>query len=99
LTVPVLVFIEVNLSAHSPENSERFRSLLERVDEIQEAYAMTGETDYLLKAIVPDLKTLSHLVNEILLGHPAVNRVCSSIVLERLKVTGRLPLASLPFED
>ncbi|MFC7610664.1 Lrp/AsnC ligand binding domain-containing protein [Teichococcus aestuarii] len=91
----MLAFIQVTLAAHNAENSRLFRMLLERVEEVQEAYAMTGDADYLLKAIVPDLKGLSRLVNETLLAHESVARVRSSIVLERLKQSARLPLASL----
>lgn len=92
LGLRVLAFIQVTLTAHSGTNSRRFRDLLAMVEEIQEAYAMTGDTDYLLKAIVPDLKGLSRLVNETLLAHDTVARVRSSIVLEKLKDSGRLPL-------
>lgn len=92
LGLHVLAFIQVTLAAHSGANARRFRDLLAQVEEIQEAYAMTGDTDYLLKAIVPDLKGLSRLVNETLLAHETVARVRSSIVLEKLKDTGRLPL-------
>ncbi|MCQ4160067.1 Lrp/AsnC family transcriptional regulator [Roseomonas sp. GC11] len=92
LGLRVLAFIQVTLSAHSGDNSRRFRELLARVGEIQEAYAMTGDADYLLKAIVPDLEGLSRLINDTLLAHDSVARVRSSIVLERLKVSNRLPL-------
>jgi len=61
--------------------------------EVQEAHAMTGDADYLLKLVVRDLKGLSVLVNEVLLPHESVARVRSSIVLETLKDEPRLPLA------
>lgn len=92
LGLRVLAFIQVTLTAHSGDNSRRFRDFLARVEEIQEAYAMTGDTDYLLKAIVPDLKGLSRLINDTLLAHDSVARVRSSIVLERLKSSGKIPL-------
>jgi DNA-binding Lrp family transcriptional regulator len=95
LGLHVLAFIQVTLTAHSEENSRRFREMLAGVDAIQEAYAMTGDTDYLLKAYVPDLAGLSLLVNGTLLAHASVARVRSSIVLDRLKESGRLPLAAL----
>jgi DNA-binding Lrp family transcriptional regulator len=62
---------------------------------LAEAYALTGDADYLLKVVVPDLKDLSVLVNDVLLPHETVARVRSSIVLDRLKETARLPLRSL----
>jgi len=95
LGLKVLAFVEVNLGTHSAENSERFLSLLSRIDEVQEAYALSGATDYLLKVIVPDLKSLSQLLNNTLLQHSTVSRVCSSIVLERLKTKSRLPLSEV----
>ena len=88
----LLVIIQVTLSAHSRDNARRFRELVASVDEVQEAYAVTGDTDYQLKAIVPDLKDLATLVNDVLLAHDSVARVRSSIVLQRLKDTARLPL-------
>jgi DNA-binding Lrp family transcriptional regulator len=88
----LLVFINVTLAAHSGDNARDFRALIGRIDEVQEAYALTGDTDYLLKVVVADLKDLSALVNDVLLPHATVARVRSSIVLDRLKETVRLPM-------
>ena len=92
LNFRLLVIIQVTLSTHSGDNAQRFRDLVNGVDEVQEAYAVTGDTDYQLKAVVSDLKALSVLVNDVLLPHASVARVRSSIVLDRLKETLRLPL-------
>jgi DNA-binding Lrp family transcriptional regulator len=91
----LLVFVQVTLATHSGDNAEKFRKLVARLDEVQEAYATSGDTDYFLKIVVPDLKDLSVLLNEILLPHESVARVRSSIVLDRLKETAWLPLRSL----
>ncbi len=78
------------------DNAVKFRKLIADLDGVQESHALTGDTDYLLKAVLADLKSLSALVNDVLLSHEAVARVRSSIVLERLKETARLPLRRLP---
>lgn len=88
----VIAFIQVTLAAHSPDNAKKFRMLVARVDEIQEAYSLTGDADYVLKAVLRDLKGLSELVNHVLMPHPSVAHVRSSIVLDRLKETTKLPL-------
>lgn len=88
----VVAFIQVTLATHSPDNSKRFRTLVQRVDEIQEAYSLTGDADYVLKAILRDLKGLSNLVNDVLMPHQSVAHVRSSIVLDRIKETSKLPL-------
>ncbi|MFT8243249.1 Lrp/AsnC family transcriptional regulator [Roseomonas sp. BN140053] len=95
LGLRILVFVQVTLATHSGDNARRFRDLVARLDEVQEAYAMTGDTDYLLKAVVPDLRELSALVNDVLLPHASVARVRSSIVLDRLKESARLPLEAV----
>ena len=88
----VIAFIHITLATHSPDNAKRFRALVNRVDDIQEAYSLTGDADYLLKAVLRDLKSLSDIVNNVLMPHQSVAHVRSSIVLDRLKESARLPL-------
>ena len=88
----VIAFIQVTLATHSPDNAKRFRTLVGRIDEIQEAYSLTGDADYVLKAVLRDLKSLSDIVNNVLMPHPSVAHVRSSIVLDRLKESAKLPL-------
>src|ERR1700742_2553065 len=88
----LIAFIRGPLATHSPDNSRKFRALVGRVDEIQEAYSLTGDADYVLKAVLRDLKGLSDLVNNVLMPHQSVAHVRSSIVLDRLKESAKLPL-------
>lgn len=63
-----------------------------RLPEVQEAHALTGEMDYILKVVTPDLKSLSAFVNDVLLPHELVQHVKTAIVLETLKETSALPI-------
>jgi DNA-binding Lrp family transcriptional regulator len=95
LGLKVQVFVQVTLATHSPDNSKRFARLIGGLDEVQEAYALTGETDYLLKLVVADLQALSRILNDVFLPHDSVAHVHSSIVLDQLKHTNQLPLKQL----
>jgi DNA-binding Lrp family transcriptional regulator len=95
LGLAVLAFVQVRLATHSPDNSRRFRELVDRTAEVQEAYALTGEADYLVKIAVPDLKALSRILNDVFLAHGSVAQVHSSVVLDRLKKRVGLPLGHL----
>ena len=95
LGLGVIVFVAVTLATHSPDTSKRFRRLIESLEEVQEAYALTGSADYLVKLVVPDLKALSHILNDVFLPHTSIQHVHSSIVLDCLKQTASLPLAHL----
>lgn len=89
---PLVNIISVTLATHNRDNARRFADLLSRLPEVQEAHALTGEMDYVLKVVTPDLKSLSDFVNGVLLPHESVQHVKTAIVLETLKETGALPL-------
>jgi DNA-binding Lrp family transcriptional regulator len=91
----VLVFIQVGLATQSPDSGDAFVKLIDSIEEVQEAFSLTGDADYLVKMAVPDLKTLSHILNDVLLPHRSVAHVHSYVVLDRVKETTRLPLRSL----
>ncbi|HET6377631.1 MAG TPA: Lrp/AsnC family transcriptional regulator [Methylocella sp.] len=92
LGIGLRAFIQVSLSPHSKENAARFKDFVEKAGEIQEAYALTGDADYLLKVATRDLAGLAHVINDLILPQPSVAHVKSSIVLSKLKDSHRLPL-------
>lgn len=89
----VIAFVQVTLATHSPDNSRRFQQLIERVEEVQEAFAVTGEADYLVKMVARDLPSLARILNETFLPHESVAHVRSSIGLTTLKDTRLFPMA------
>jgi DNA-binding Lrp family transcriptional regulator len=94
LGIGLLALIQVSMSLHSKENAKKFSAFVNSVEEIQEAYALTGDADYQLKVVVPDLKNLSRIINDLILPHASVSHVKSSIVLSTLKDSHRLPLTA-----
>src|SRR5579862_5743213 len=95
LGLGVIAFVRVTLATHSPDNAKRFQRLIEGLEDVQEAYSLTGEADYLVKLAVPDLKALSRILNDVLLPHGSVAHLHSSIVLDHLKEAAPLPLSHL----
>lgn len=92
LGLTVTAFVGVTLGAHSKENARKFRNMVTAMPEVQEAHTLTGDVDYMLKIVVPDLKTLSRIINDDLLPQEAVHHVRSSIAMETLKDDNLLPL-------
>jgi DNA-binding Lrp family transcriptional regulator len=89
---PLVNIISVTLATHNRDNAQRFAELLARLPEVLEAHALTGEMDYFVKVVTPDLKSLADFVNDVLLPHESVQHVKTSIVLQTLKETTALPL-------
>jgi DNA-binding Lrp family transcriptional regulator len=95
LGLDIVVLVQVTLATHSPDNSKRFKELIDGLEAVQEAYAVTGAADYHIKLVVPDLAALSRILNDVFLRHESVQHVHSSIVLHGLKETSALPLTHL----
>ncbi|WP_185803570.1 Lrp/AsnC family transcriptional regulator [Pontivivens nitratireducens] len=81
----VEAFVQVTMAAHSRENAQDFVRMAERTQAVVSVWTLTGEADYMLRVFCADLTALNELVQRTLLPHPAVARVQSQIVMERLK--------------
>ncbi|MBL4891727.1 MAG: Lrp/AsnC family transcriptional regulator [Rhizobiaceae bacterium] len=87
------VFINVMLNTHNRNNAKRFGQLIERLDNVQEAYALTGEMDYQIKLVVRNLDELSRIINDEIMPHESVQTIKSSIVLNTVKISRELPIS------
>ena len=84
--------ISITLAAHDEDNAQRLKNLLIGLPNVQQAHTLTGEMDYSITVVTPDLKALSAFINETLLPHEAVQNVKTAIVLDTLKDTSALPI-------
>ena len=90
----VLAFVQIKLERHTDEIIGQFRRMLAERPEVISAHAMTGEMDFLLRVLVPDLDALGRLTLHQLLKFPGVRDVRSSLVLETLKSDAAVPLTA-----
>ena len=93
LGLSVQAFVQVQMTAHNADNAANFVQMVNRLPEVVACWTLTGEADYLLRVWCADLGGLNRLVQQALLPHPAVARVQSQIVLDRVKPDAPLPLS------
>src|SRR3712207_601201 len=55
LNVGVTVFIAVKTNQHNADWLQRFAAAVAEIPEVVEFYRMSGEVDYLLRVVVPDI--------------------------------------------
>lgn len=91
LNVPVSVFVAIRTNRHSAEWLEQFRRALEGIPEVVEAYRMSGEIDYLLRVVVPDIAGYDAVYKR-LIERIELADVTSSFSMEEMKHTTALPL-------
>jgi Lrp/AsnC family leucine-responsive transcriptional regulator len=95
LGLKVQAFVQVKLERHTDENVEQFRRELAALEQVVGCFATTGEYDFMLQVVAPDLEALSELVLKRLLKIACVRDVHSSIVLDTIKRSPRIPLGHL----
>jgi Lrp/AsnC family leucine-responsive transcriptional regulator len=92
----VLAIVQVKLSEHTDETVARFEREIQLMDEVTKCMAMTGSYDFILEVYGKDLEALSNVVLKKLIRVPNVRDLQSSVVLQTIKRTARIPLAHLP---
>lgn len=86
------VLAEVNLTRHNEDDVRRFEQAVAAEPSIVSCYATTGQADYVIKVLVPDIKRYESFLHETLFRLPGVTHVRSSVVLKEVKSETRLPL-------
>ncbi len=92
LGLKTVVFVSVTLTFHHLEGIEQFRETILEIPEVLECYHLTGESDFLLKIVVPDIENYEEFLLHKLTCIDSVSRVRSSFVLSTLKRNTRLPM-------
>ena len=91
LNVPVTVFVSLRTNQHSDAWMKRFVQAARDIPEIVEIYRMSGDVDYLLKVVVPDIAGYDAVYKR-LIRAVELQDVSSSFAMEVLKSTTALPL-------
>ena len=92
----LLCFVEVKLAHHRPDCVARFRDEVQAIPEVLECHYLTGESDYLIKIVVPNHKALETVLFEGLMRVDGVDRIHTSIVVNEVKASTALPLEAPP---
>ncbi len=92
LGLKVNVFVRVSLEKQEAAALEKFEQAVSHFDEVMEVYLMTGDEDYLLRIVVPDIQALERFILENLTRIPGIKNIKSSFALKQVKYKTALPL-------
>ena len=88
----VNVFVSVSLSTQVEKALQAFEKAAAERPEVMECYLMTGDSDYLLRVVVPDLEAYERFVMAFT-KIPGIAQIRSSFALRPVKQGTALPLA------
>ncbi len=87
----VTVFVFIETDQHSLDWLERFRAAVVDLPEVVEFYRMSGEIDYLLHVVVPDIAAYDAFYTK-LISRIDIAKVSSAFAMEQIKYTTEMPL-------
>ena len=90
----VTVFVSVRTASHNGEWLKRFSEVTAEFPEVVELYRMSGDIDYLMRVVVPDIAAYDRFYQE-LISKIDITDVSSSFAMEQMKYTTKLPLENL----
>ncbi|NKB43231.1 MAG: AsnC family transcriptional regulator [Alphaproteobacteria bacterium] len=91
LNVGVTVFVAVKTRHHVTDWLDKFKVALDSIPEVVEAYRLSGDIDYLLRIVVPDIGAYDEVYKK-LIEMVEFSDVSSSFAMEDMKFTTALPV-------
>jgi Lrp/AsnC family transcriptional regulator len=91
VNVPVTVFVTLKTNRHHVKWMQAFAREVAKIPEVMEFYRMSGEVDYLLRIVVPDVAAYDRVYKR-LINASELFDVSSSFAMETLKYSTALPL-------
>ncbi len=87
----VTVFVSIKTDRHGLDWLKKFHAAVEGFPEVIEFYRMSGEVDYLLRVVVPDIGAYDAFYKK-LISRIEIAKVSSAFAMEQIKYTTALPL-------
>ena len=87
----VTVFVAIKTNQHTRDWLDNFATSVEDMPEILDFYRMSGEIDYLLRVVVPDIAAFDSFYQR-LINRVPLSDVTSSFAMEQIKHTTSLPI-------
>ncbi len=89
--IGVTVFVAVTTPEHSKQWLEQFHDSVRGFPEVVEFYRMSGQVDYLLRVVVPDIEAYDTFYKK-LIASVDLKDISSTFAMEQIKFTTALPL-------
>lgn len=90
----LICFFHARLMGHAEEDIERFEATVAAFPEVMECHYLTGDWDYLIKALFRSRRDLEQFLRYQLSTIPAVAQIVTSVVLSEIKTDNTVALPS-----
>jgi DNA-binding Lrp family transcriptional regulator len=88
----VCVLAQVSLLRQTQGAGEQFEAAMQACAEVIECYSLTGDADYVIKVLVPDMKAYDAFLQRVMFKIKGVANIRSMVVLREVKYETALPV-------
>ena len=94
LNVGLTVFVNLKTNQHNPGWLDSVKEFSKEATEVTEFYRISGDSDYLMKVLVPDMQAYDEFYQR-LIAQAGFSDVSSSFAMEQIKYSTEIPLESI----
>lgn len=91
---PSFFLVSLAVERECPELLASLRKWLSACEQIQQAYYVTGDTDFVLVVTAPDAEDFDRLMSKLMAENPNVHRFTTNVMLSLVKRGLTIPLAA-----
>lgn len=88
----VSTFVTVSLKGHNKDNIDRFIRAIKEIEEVIECHHVTGQADFILRIVAPDIPAYQSLMLEKVSNIDVVDNMQSTIILSTFKDSRVIPV-------
>lgn len=89
---PITIFVEVEVISETAEQIESAKREFAETPEIQQCYYVTGEADFILVVVVPNMAAYEVLTRRLFFGNNNVKRFRTFVAMDRIKTGLEVPV-------
>ena len=90
--IGVSTFVMVSLKGHNKDNISKFIDAISKISEVVECHHVTGQADFILKIVAPDIPAYQTLMLEKVTNIEVVDNMQSTVILSTFKDSKVVPL-------
>lgn len=98
LGLGLTVFVGIKVDGHRDTNANALQDAIRRMPEVVACHLVSGEADFLLEVVVPDLAHYETVLVGTLLKMPMIKDIRSHFAIRQVKTNAPLPLGHLAKE-
>ena len=93
LEIGLILFVEVTLAGHRPDEASRFEAAIRSHPQVVEASYVSGEFDYLLKVVVADMAEWARLRETLIGSNIGIDRITTHALMHKPKIFTGYPVS------